>query len=52
MALLPGGGQTDKRCMFGHTLTDARHGKEATWRSDGSPIKLADEPYVQCKLII
>ena len=25
----------------------SRHGKEATWRSDGSPIKLADEPYVQ-----
>lgn len=25
----------------------ARHGKEATWRSDGSPIKLADEPYLQ-----
>ena len=24
-----------------------RHGKEATWRSDGSPIKLADEPYLQ-----
>ena len=26
-----------------------RHGKEATWRSDGSPIKLADEPYLQTK---
>ena len=25
----------------------SRHGKEATWRSDGTPIKLADEPYLE-----
>ncbi|MEJ6621291.1 MAG: hypothetical protein QNL93_05025 [Opitutae bacterium] len=24
----------------------ARHGKEATWRSDGSPIQLAEKPYI------
>jgi hypothetical protein len=46
MAPLRGGGQTVKKMYVRAYTNGTRHGKEATWRSDGSPIQLSEKPFV------